>query len=134
MSQENLELTRRALELFRDRDLDGFLAMLDEDVEAYPLLAGMEGGYRGHDGVRRWWASLLGTFPDFHGEIVELEDVGDLTIAALRLRGHGAESDTPLDTMAWQVAQFRNGKCIGWRVYTRKVEALQAVGLAESGA
>jgi hypothetical protein len=57
--------------------------MPDDDVEAVPILAGMEGGYQGHDGIRRWWASLLGTFPDFQAEIVEVEDRGDLTIAAL---------------------------------------------------
>jgi ketosteroid isomerase-like protein len=128
MSQANVELTRRAFQAFDDRDLDALLAVLDDDVEAFPILAGMEGGYRGHDGVRRWWASLLGTFPDFQAEIVELHDLGDRTLAVLRLRGHGAESATPLDATAWQVSQFREGKCIGWRVYTSEREALEAVG------
>ena len=68
MSQEKLELTRRALEAFKERDLDGLLAMLDDEVEAVPILAGMEGGYRGHDRIRRWWTGLLGTFPDFRGD------------------------------------------------------------------
>ena len=61
MSQENVQLTRRAFEAFKDRDLDGLLAMMADDVEAFPILAGMEGGYRGHDGIRRWWTGLLGT-------------------------------------------------------------------------
>jgi ketosteroid isomerase-like protein len=74
MSQENVDLTRRAFHAFDDRDLEALLAVLDDDVEAFPMLAGMEGGYRGHGEVRRWWAGLLGTFPDFHAEIVELQD------------------------------------------------------------
>ena len=131
MSQENVELTRRAFQAFHDRDLDALLAMLDDDVEAFPILAEMEGGYRGHDGIRRWWAGLLGTFPDFRAEVVEVRDLGDLTLAVLRMRGHGAESDTPVDAAAWHVSQFRRGKCIGWRVYTSEREALEAVGLAE---
>lgn len=131
MSQKNVDLTRRAFQAFDDRDLDALLAMLDDDVEAFPILAGMEGGYRGHDGIRRWWAGLLGTFPDFRAEVVEVHDLGDLTIAVLRLRGHGAESDTPVDAAAWHVSQFRHGKCIGWRVYTSESEALDAVGLSE---
>ena len=105
--------------------------MLDDDVEAFPILAGMEGGYRGHGGVRRWWASLLGTFPDFRAEIVELHDHGDLTLAVLRFRGHGSASATPLEATAWQVSQFRQGKIIGWRVYTSEHEALEAVRLQE---
>ena len=47
------------------------------------------------------------------------------------MRGHGAESDTPVDAAAWQVSQFRRGKCIGWRVYTSEREALEAVGRPE---
>jgi ketosteroid isomerase-like protein len=131
MSQENVDLTRRAFQAFADRDLDALLALLDDDVEAIPILAGMEGGYHGHDGIRRWWASLVGTFPDFRAEIVELRDLGDLTFATLRLRGHGAESATPVDTAAWQVTDFRHGKCTRWRVYSSEREALEAVGLAE---
>jgi ketosteroid isomerase-like protein len=130
ISKQNVELTRRAFQAFDDRDLDALLAILDADVEALPILAGMEGGYHGHDGVRRWWATLLGTFPDFHAEILEVHDLGDVTIATLRLRGHGAESDTPLDATAWQVTQFRHGRCIRWRVYMSKAEAPRSRGAA----
>jgi ketosteroid isomerase-like protein len=131
MSQENVDLTRRAFKAFDDRDLDALLAILDDDVEAFPILAGMEGGYRGHDGIRRWWASLLGTFPDFRAEVRELRDLGEVTLTVLRMRGHAAGSETPVDATAWQVSQFRQGKCIRWRVYTGEREALQAVGLSE---
>ena len=102
MSQENVELTRRAFEASKDRDLDGLLAMMADDVEAFPILAGLEGGYRGHDGIRRWWTGLLGTFPDF----------------------------SRVDASTWQVSQFRHGQCIGWHVYTSEREALEAVRLA----
>jgi ketosteroid isomerase-like protein len=126
-----VELTRRAFQAFQDRDLDDLLAMMADDVEAFPLLAGMEGGYRGHDGIRSWWASLLGTFPDFRAEIVELRDLGDSTLAVLRIRGHGVGSDTPVDATSWQVSQFRHGTCIGWHLYTSEREALEAVGHSE---
>jgi ketosteroid isomerase-like protein len=71
MSQENVEQTHRAFQAFDDRDLDALLAMLDDDVEAFPILAGMDGSYHGHDGIRRWWAGLFGTFPDFKAAVVE---------------------------------------------------------------
>lgn len=131
MSQENVDLTHRAFQAFDDRDLDALLAMLDNEVEAVPILAKMEGGYHGHNGIRRWWAALLGTFPDFRAEVVGVRDLGDSTLAVLRLRGHGVESDTPVDAAAWQVTDFRHGKCTGWRVYTSEREALEAVGLSE---
>ena len=131
MSRENVELARRAFQAFNDRDLDAVLAGLHDDVEAYPRLAAVEGGYRGHDGIRRWWAQLLSTFPDFHVEILELRDLGEFMILALRLRGRGAESDTPIDAVVWHVNEFRDGKTIRWRVYTSEDEALEAVGLGE---
>ena len=129
MSQENVELTRRAFQAFNDRDLDALLAGLHEEVEAFPRLAALEGGYRGHDGVRRWWTQLIGTFPDFHVEVLEVRDLGKFVLLALRLSGRGAESDTPLDTAVWHVNQFREGKVIRWHVYSSEREALEAVGL-----
>jgi ketosteroid isomerase-like protein len=131
MSQENVELTRRAFQAFNDRDLDALLVGLHDDVEAFPRLAAVEGGYRGHEGVRRWWEQLLGAFPDFHAEILEVRDLGEFMIVALRVRGRGAESDTPLDAAIWHVNQFRDGKVTRWRVYTTASEALEAAGLRE---
>jgi len=131
MSQENVEVTRRAFQAFNDRDLDALLALLDTDVVAFPILAAMEGGYQGHDGVRRWWTALLGTFPDFSAELVQVRDCGSLTVACLRMRGSGAESDTPVDATAWQVTHFQHGKCIRWSVHTSERDALEAAGLSE---
>ena len=131
MSQENVELTRRAFRAFNGRDIDALLALLDADVAAFPMLAAMEGGYHGHDGVRRWWAGLLGTFPDFSAEIVEVRDLGSVTVTTLRMRGSGAESDTPVDATVWQVTQFRQGKCIRWSAHTSEGDAHEAAGLSE---
>jgi ketosteroid isomerase-like protein len=124
MSQANEELTRRAFQGFNDRDLDTVLAVLDDDVEAFPRLAAVEGGYRGHEGVRRWWEQLLGTFPDFHAEILGLRDFGEFMVVALSVRGRGAGSGTPLDATIWHVNQFRDGKIIRWRVFTSESEDL----------
>ena len=132
MSQENVELVHRAVDAFNRRDLDAFLALMDDDVEVVPRAAAMEGEtYHGHDGVRRWWKDLLDVFPDFTIEVVEVRDLGDLTVAALRVRGHGAGSDVPLDETIWQVARWRRGKCVWWRSFDTRAEALEAVGLSE---
>ena len=68
-----------------------------DDVEAIPRGARMEGSYHGHDGIRRLWENVFAVWPDFTGRAVEVRDLGDLTVAALRTRGHGAGSDIPLD-------------------------------------
>jgi ketosteroid isomerase-like protein len=131
MSRENVELTYRAIDAFNRRDLDASLALSDEEVEGVPRAARMEGNYHGHEGVRRWWRDLLGAFPDFNVEVVEVRDVGDLTLAAGILRGHGAGSDTPTEATIWQVSRWRHGKCVWWRTFDTHAEALEAAGLSE---
>ena len=131
MSQENVDLTSRAFQAFDDRDLDALLAVLDEDVEAFPILAGLDGGYSGHDGVRRWWAGLLGGFPDINVEVLEVRDLGELTVALVRVSGRGAESDTPFDAAVWQVNRWRRGKCTHWHAYNSESDALEAARLLE---
>jgi hypothetical protein len=51
MSQENVELQHRLTDAFNRRDLDAYLALTDEDIEAIPRVGGMEGGYHGHEPV-----------------------------------------------------------------------------------
>jgi ketosteroid isomerase-like protein len=87
--------------------------------------------YRGHGGVREWWRTLLGIFPDFSVEVLELRDQGDLVIAALRVRGHGAEGGAPFEELMWQAGKVRDGKVTWWRNYRSETEALEAAGLRE---
>jgi ketosteroid isomerase-like protein len=131
MSQENVQLTRGAFQAFDDRDLDALLAVLDDDVEAFPILAGMDGGYRGHEGIRRWWQDLLDASPDFTVEIVEVRDLGDVTLTKVQARGHGAGSDIPFEETIWSVARWRGKKSVWSRVLATEAEALEAVGLSE---
>ena len=49
----------RWVDAFNARDLDGMLACLAADVDLHPLrLSGLRASYRGHDGVREWFAQL----------------------------------------------------------------------------
>jgi ketosteroid isomerase-like protein len=132
MSQENVELTRQGYDAVNRRDLDAFLALMDEDVQAVSILVAMEGDYRGHDGIRRWWDDLLDIFPDYAVDVVEVRDLGDVTVAALCVRGHGAGSDTPFERPIWMLTKWREEKVVCWRSYETEAEALEAVGLRES--
>jgi SnoaL-like domain len=91
----------------------------------------MEGNYHGHAGIRRWWGHLLDVFPDFATEVGEVRDLGDATLATMRIRGHGADSDAPVDAPLWLAARWRRGKCVRWGAYRSEADALEAVGLPE---
>jgi len=132
MSEENVELVHQAIDAFNRRDLDAFLALVDPHMEFTPYVVAMEGGYQGHDGVRRWWQELFEVFPDWHGEPMEVRDLGGLTLAALRLEGRGGESGTPVEQMLWQLAEWStDGKVVRVGHYSSEAEALEAAGLTE---
>jgi ketosteroid isomerase-like protein len=131
MSQENVELYLRVIDAFNRRDLDALLALMDHDVEVVTRIAAMEGGLHGHDGMRRWCENMFTAFPDYDIEVVEVRDLGDVTLASLRALGHGAGSDVPFEDLLWQASRWRRGKCVWWRAFETETEALEAVGLRE---
>ena len=60
MSQENVEIVRLAYDAFSRRDLDGFLALMSDDVESgLRLVAGNRVAITGNHGIRRWWSTLF---------------------------------------------------------------------------
>jgi ketosteroid isomerase-like protein len=131
MAQERIELIYQAYDAFNRRDLDSYLDFMGADVEIFPRQAAIEGYYRGHAGIRRWWGDLLDVFPDFAIEVVEVRVLGDTSLALLRFLGHGADSESPFNETVWHVSRNRGGKSVWWRVYDTENEALEAVGLGE---
>ena len=131
MSQENVELAHRGVDAFNRRDLTALLALADDDIDGAPALASMEGHYHGHAGIRRWWESLFSGLPDFTIEVVEVRDLGDLTVAVLDFRAQGAVSHAPVEQRVWQLAEWRDGKVIRWQTFRTEAEALEAAGLRE---
>jgi ketosteroid isomerase-like protein len=129
MSHENVELVRRAYDAFNRRDWDAFVALIDDDVEIVTRIAAIEGPRRGHDGMRGWWETMLAAFPDFDVEVVEVRDLGDVTLAPLRALGHGAGSNVPFEDLLWHTGRWRRGKCVWWAAFPTEAEALEAAGL-----
>jgi ketosteroid isomerase-like protein len=131
MSEANVELAQQAFDALNRRDLPAYLAVMHADVEAVPRVAAIEGGYRGHDGIRRWWEHLVGFLPDIVLDIVTVRDLGDLTVISARMCGHAAGSGAPLDEPLWTATEWRDRKCIWWGTYDTEAQALQAVRLRE---
>jgi ketosteroid isomerase-like protein len=127
MSQENVEMAHQAVDAFNRRDLEAFLALTDPDATAVPRLAGMEGSYHGHEGIRRWWQNLLDAWPDYRAEIVEVRDFGHATLAKVRVGGRAADSGIPVRQTSWHLWRWRRKKCVWWGAFSTQAEALEAV-------
>jgi hypothetical protein len=133
MSQENVELTQRAIDAFNRRDLGAYLALQDPDVEFTPYEVWVQGGepYRGHAGVRSWWEESFAVFPNLRAEVYEIRDFGDKTFTHGRLRGQGAGSGAAIERAMWLVNEWRDKKCVWWCSFESEGEALEATGLKE---
>jgi ketosteroid isomerase-like protein len=132
MSRENVELALRTYDAVNRRDIDALLALMDDDVEVVTRIAPVEGGLRGHDGMRRWWENMFTAFPDYEFEVVDARDLQDVTLASLRAVGHGAGSAVPFEDLLWHASRWRRGKCIWWRAFETEAEALDAVRVSAS--
>jgi ketosteroid isomerase-like protein len=126
MSGENVERCRAAYDAFNRRDLDTWLEIHAEDVKVTPLAAAVSSSYCGGDGMRRYWQDLLTHFPDFTTEVLEVRDLGELTLSAARFRGRGAGSEAPFEQVVWQLGEWHDGRIAWWRSFASEAEALAA--------
>jgi ketosteroid isomerase-like protein len=132
MSQENVELFRRSLDAFNRGDVEAWLATIHPDVTFAPIRASVEGAYRGHSGIRRFFAENRETFESFHLNYTDIRDLGDgrlLVIGTLHLRARGSGIETDVPTAA--IATEREGMLIHWKDYGDSEKALEAAGLRE---
>jgi hypothetical protein len=59
-------VVRSAVEAFMAQDLDGILALADDEIVPRSLLTEAERPlYYGHEGVRDWFTNVFGVFPDW---------------------------------------------------------------------
>jgi ketosteroid isomerase-like protein len=128
MSQEDVELTHRAIDAFNRRDVGAYLALQDPDVEFVPYEVYLEGGdpYRGHAGIRQWWEDVFAVFPDIRAEVYEVRGFGEKTLVHGCLRGQGAGSGAPMERTMWLVNEWRDKKCVWWCAFGSEAEALEA--------
>ena len=107
MSQENVEVFKRAFDAINRRDAEGLLSELDPEVEWHSAILIAMGGeqtvYRGHEGVREWLRDLYETLSEFHAEYPEIRDLGDRAVAigSVRARGTGSEAEIESLTARW---------------------------------
>jgi ketosteroid isomerase-like protein len=134
MSQENVEVVRRAIAAVNDRDVDSYLACCTADVQMENPVTAIEGTYDGSDGIRRFFADVLDTGPDFRVTIERLESAGtDRVLGFVRLNMSGRASGISLgnDIPSTNLYDFIDGKIKRIRIFLDRQEALEAAGLSE---
>jgi hypothetical protein len=132
MSQENVEVVERVITAVNERDIDRYLSCCTEDIQLRTPWAGVAGVYEGPDDIRRFFADLGDTSPDFRIAIERLEPIGvDRVLAFLRVTASGRASGIPAasDTPTANVYDLAGGKIKRIRIFLDREKALEAAGL-----
>ena len=134
MSQENVEVVRRAVEMFNQRGFDGFrdADLIADDIEFHeppeqpaPRVA------VGRDEVRLLAKQFDDAWEQHRSEPEEIRAVGPdkvLLLSVERFKGRdGIELEAPLAG----IFTLREGKIARWQAFWNKQTALEALGLSE---
>jgi ketosteroid isomerase-like protein len=132
VSQENVEIVRRAWEAFNRGDLDAFMADVAEDAEFEEDPAFPEAGvFRGRDEVVAYVRGFQEQMRDHRFEVEEVRDLGDKVLALLHETARGASSGIGVDQRPAFLYEFKEARITRVRAYLHRSEALKAVGLEE---
>jgi ketosteroid isomerase-like protein len=133
MSEENVELVRRAVEAYQRRDGQALRTMTHRDCEVFTLTEGETEGepFRGHAGIDEWLEHEFDPWDEFRVEPTEIRDVDDRVLMRSRVTARGKGSSVELNAEAGTVFEFRDGKIFRMRAYLDWHRALDAVGLRE---
>ena len=132
-----MEIVKRAIAAFNDRDVDGYLACCTPEIQMENPLKAIEGVYAGSEGIRRFFADVFDTIPDFRITIERLESVGtDRVLGFTRLNASGRGSGISLgnDIASTSLYDFTDGRIKRIRVFLDRREAFEAVGLSQQDA
>jgi ketosteroid isomerase-like protein len=137
MSQENVEIARRACEAAWRRpkpDFDTLNALAHPDHEMFTVQSLVEGGgYQGAQGFREWlasWGEMFGEAWESSVEVAKaIDDERVLVTGWSKVRGLGG--GVPVEQRFWVLMSLRDGKVARSAVYTDRGQALEAAGLSE---
>ena len=148
MSQENVEIVKALFESVGEGDFTAFardddmwaawaeaVPFLHQDVESVardPVVGGTS--YLGLDGLRAMWLDWVAPWVTWRAAVEEVIDLGDQVLVLGRafglLEGGRAEVEATVASV-WTV---RDGKIARIEYYSKRAEALEAVGLSEQDA
>jgi ketosteroid isomerase-like protein len=131
MSQENLEIVRRAVEAFNSGDLRRIVALTHPDFDGVvpAEISAEPDSYRGHDGIRRYFNSFHDAMDQIRFEGDRFCAVGDSVVFALRLTAKGRQTAIAVEQRSAGVWSVREGKIVRIRAYASLEQARRAVGL-----
>ena len=138
MSQENVEIVRRAFETFNEGGVEAVISggFWSPEVIFDPSPTGIPGlgVYRGHDEIKAffeedWFRAF--PFEEWEVEVADLTDHGEQVVFMSLQRGRGASSGAAAQLELGNIFTLRDGEIVRMEVHPDRESALEAAGLRE---
>ena len=141
MSQQNVEVARRAYAAFNRHDFDTALESLDPNVEWHQITQFPDRAvYRGREDMRErfWNQQLVEQFGDFRIDVEEFVDAGDHVVMIGHIVAHGSASGVAIRQRVVQILEVarweghpRIRRCWAKRERDFSPRTLEAASLSE---
>jgi ketosteroid isomerase-like protein len=131
MSQENVDKLEWFYEAFNAQDVEPLLAFVDPEFVYRTRDEFPGGGSYDLKGALDRISALRELFDELRWEPQEFIDVGERTVVVVRQIAHGRASGVMLDGSIVHVWLLQGGRAKELRVYSKRSQALEAVGLSE---
>ena len=131
MSEENVELVRKVIQIWNADPSNPPYEYLDSEIEWETRWPGLPRYFYGHEGVKEWVDRVLEPM-QINLDLIEVRSVDDKTVLAeYRARGVGRGSGVPTEMPIFDLYSIRNGMVYRRRTFYTEAEALEAAGLDE---
>jgi hypothetical protein len=135
MSQANVDLARKGIEAWNQRDADLWLTYASPEIEWIPAgpAAVEQAVYSGYDDAARGLAAVWDTWEVFEFVEGEMRDLGDSVLWLGHVKMRGGSSHIELDQEFALHSVVRDGKLIRVKAFLSWQEALdEAVGAGDA--
>jgi ketosteroid isomerase-like protein len=132
MDSRNVEVAKRLISAFNQRDVESFVGVTTADFEWSTSVMAVEGEvFHGRQGIETYFQRMREAWDEFQGLVDDYRDLGDRVLVSGRVEGRGRGSGVSVAAPLDILYDFRGGKISRMRSFLDHDEALRVAGLAE---
>jgi len=132
-AESDAELITRMLREWNRADVDALLELFDAEVEVRPALSTFLAStvYRGHEGIRAWYAETNEPWAELQAEPERFIDAGERTVVIIALHARVPGGRVDVGARIAHVVTIRDGKIVRLDGYDEPDDAVAAAGLSQ---
>ena len=131
MSEENVEILRRAFAAYEEGGVDALVPLLTEEVVVHSMPGWPDDAeYHGRAGLRKLSRQWTENFDEFHFEVESLHQVGDAVVALQTMTGRIKGTRSPVSQDIGSITEMRGGQISSIRYFSSWSDTLDAAGLS----